>query len=101
MTIRYSRTIDMLIIKILQNLDIVEYIDCGTVIDSIYNTQRRGIANAQELLKFKNLRNFFAREYAMEKIALSFVKVLEFTPLLKTVIERLNEYCSKYIKVNK
>jgi hypothetical protein len=97
MTSRYARTTDMLINKVLRSLDAVEYIDGGTIIDVTYNTEKRGIADAQELRKLKDLRNLIAHEYVTEKIVRFFNKVLEFTPLLKTVIERLNEYCSKYI----
>jgi uncharacterized protein YutE (UPF0331/DUF86 family) len=98
MTSRYSRTTDMLINKVLRSLDAVEYIDSGTVIDATYNTEKRGIVNAQELRNLKDLRNLIAHEYVTEKIVRFFSKVLEFTPLLKTVIERLNEYCTRYLK---
>ena len=98
MTSRYARTTDMLINKVLRSLDAVEYIDGGTVIDATYNTEKRGIADAQELRKLKDLRNLIAHEYVTEKIVRFFGKVLEFTPLLKTVIERINEYCTRYLK---
>jgi len=98
MTARYARTTDMLINKVLRSLDAVEYIDGGTVIDATYNTEKRGIADAQELRKLKDLRNLIAHEYITEKIVRFFDKVIEFTPLLKIVIEKLNEYCLRYIK---
>ena len=97
MTSRYARTTDMLINKVLRSLDAVEYIDGGTVIDATYNTEKRGIVAAQELRKLKDLRNLITHEYVTEKLIRFFDKVLEFTPLLKTVIEKLNEYCSRYI----
>jgi len=97
MTSRYARTTDMLINKVLRSLDAVEYIDGGTVIDAAYNAEKRGIADAQELRKLKDLRNLIAHEYVTEKIVRFFSGVLEFTPLLKAVIEKLNEYCSRYI----
>ena len=98
MTSRYSRTTDMLINKVLRSLDAVEYIDGGTVIDATYNTEKRGIADAQKLRKLKDLRNLIAHEYVTENIVRFFDNVLEFTPLLKIVIDRLNEYCTRYIK---
>jgi hypothetical protein len=97
MTSRYARTTDMLVNKVLRSLDEVEYIEGGTVIDATNNTEKRGIANAQDLRNLKDLRNMIAHEYVTEKIVRFFIKVLEFTPLLKSVIERLNEYCSRYI----
>jgi hypothetical protein len=98
MTSRYARTTDMLINKVLRSLDTVEYIDEGAVIDAIYNTEKRGIADAQELRKLKDLRNLIAHEYVTEKLIRFFDKVLEFTPLLKIVIEKLNDYCLRYMQ---
>jgi hypothetical protein len=97
MTSRYARTTDMLINKVLRSLDAVEYIDSGTVIDATYNTEKRGIADAQDLRKLKDLRNLIAHEYVTEKIVRFFDEVLKFTPLLKAVIEKLNGYCTRYL----
>jgi len=99
MTSRYARTADMLINKVLRNLDTVEYIDGGTVIDAANNAEKRGIADAQELRKLKDLRNLIAHEYVTERIIRFFDKVIEFTPRLRTVIERLNDYCSRYVDI--
>ena len=98
MTSRYARTTDMLINKVLQSLDAVEYIDAGTVIDAANNTEKRGIADSNDLRKLKDLRNSIAHEYVTENIVRFFGKVLEFTPILKQIIEKLNDYCSQYIK---
>jgi len=97
MTSRYARTTDMLINKVLRSLDTVEYIDGGTVIDAANNAEKRGIANARDLRKLKDLRNSIAHEYVTERIVRFFDKVFEMTPLLRTVIERLNEYCFRYV----
>ena len=96
MTARYARTTDMLINKVLRSLDTVEYIDGGTVIDAANNTEKRGIADSQDLRKLKDLRNSIAHEYVTENIVRFFSKVLEFTPLLKTIIDNLNNYCPRY-----
>ena len=96
MTARYARTTDMLINKVLRSLDAVEYIDSGSVIDAAHNTEKRGIANSQDLRNLKDLRNSIAHEYVTENIVRFFGKVLEFTPQLKGVIESLNEYCARY-----
>jgi uncharacterized protein YutE (UPF0331/DUF86 family) len=100
MTSRYARTTDMLINKVLRSLDAVEYMESGTVIDAANNTEKRGIADAQDLRKLKDLRNSIAHEYVTENITRFFAKVLEFTPLLKKVIENLNSYCTGYLKSN-
>ena len=98
MTARYARTTDMLINKVLRSLDVVEYIDGGTVIDATYNTEKRGIADSQDLRKLKDLRNSIAHEYVTENIVRFFALVLEFTPRLKQVIDNLNSYCSRYLE---
>jgi len=100
MTSRYARTTDMLINKVLRSLDVVEYIDGGTVIDATHNTEKRGIANSQDLRNLKDLRNSIAHEYVTENIVRFFAQVLEFTPLLKKVIGNLNAYCARYLENN-
>jgi len=97
MTSRYSRTIDMLVNKVLRSLDAVEYIDGGTIIDAANNAEKRGIANSRDLRRLKDLRNSIAHEYATENIVRYFDKVLEFTPFLNRIIETLNSYCSRYL----
>ena len=94
---RYARTTDILVNKVLRNLDTVEYIDPGTIIDVANNTEKREIADAKDLRNLKDLRNSIAHEYITENIVRFFGKVLEFTPLLKSIIEKLNEYCLRYI----
>ena len=98
MTARYARTTDMLISKVFRSLDVVEYIDAGTVIDAVNNTEKRGIADSQDLRKLKNLRNSIAHEYVTDNIIRFFGEVLEFTPLLKEVIDRVNTYCERYFR---
>ena len=93
---RYARTTDMLVNKVLRSLDTVEYIDGGSVIDAANNAEKRGIADSAELRKLKDLRNSIAHEYVTENLVRFFGKVLEFTPRLKFVIEKLNEYCLRY-----
>jgi len=83
---------------VLRSLDAVEYIESGTIIDAANNTEKRGIADVQDLRRLKDLRNSIAHEYITENIVRFFGKVLEFTPLLKKVIENLNSYCARYLE---
>jgi tRNA C32,U32 (ribose-2'-O)-methylase TrmJ len=100
MTSRYARTTDMLMNKVLRSLDVVEFIDGGTVIDAANNAEKRDIADSRELRMLKDLRNSIAHEYITENIVHFFDETLEFTPLLKIVIERLNAYCTRYLGEN-
>ena len=97
MTSRYARTTDMLINKVLRTLDAVEYINPGTVIDAANNAEKRGIANAADLRNLKDLRNSIAHEYITENIVRFFDSVLEYTPFLKIIIDKLNDYSSRYV----
>jgi hypothetical protein len=97
MTSRYARTTDMLINKVLRSLDVVEYIESGTVIDAANNTEKRGIADSQDLRKLKDLRNSIAHEYVTDTIVRFFGEVLEFIPILKRVVDNLNSYCFRYL----
>ena len=93
---RYARTTNMLINKVLRNIDIVEYIDGGTIIDAINNMERRGIVDANDLFKLKDLQNSITHEYVTDNIVRFFDCVLKFTPILQLIIERINDYCSRY-----
>ena len=97
MAARYARTTDILANKVLRSLDVAEYIDAGTVIDAANNAEKRGIASAQDIRKLKDLRNSIAHEYMAEKITRFFGEVLEFTPLLETIVSNANKYCEKYL----
>ena len=97
MASRYARTTDMLVNKVLRSLDTVEYIAGGTIIDATNNAEKRGIADSRGLRRLKDLRNSIAHEYVTENIVRFFDKVLEFTPPLKEIVEKLNNYCSRYL----
>jgi uncharacterized protein YutE (UPF0331/DUF86 family) len=100
MTSRYARTTDMLVNKVLRSIDTVESEDIGTIIDIMNRAEKRGIVTSAELLhNIKDLRNSIAHEYVTENIARFFAKALEYTPLLNTIIKKLNEYCLRYIKI--
>jgi len=53
----------------------------------------------KRLRKLKDLRNSIAHEYIAEKIDRFFDKVMEYTPLLREIIDNLNVYCTKYLFV--
>jgi hypothetical protein len=97
MTSRYARTTDILVNKALRSLDTVESEDTGSVIDIMNRAEKRGIAASAGLLHdIKDLRNSIAHEYITESIVRFFGRVIEYTPHLKGIIEKFNEYCSRY-----
>jgi len=97
MAARFARTTDILVNKVLRSIDVVEYIDVGTVIDAANNAEKRGLANAQNIRTLKDLRNSITHEYATERVMQFFDKVLEYTPMLIEIIKNVNKYCEKYV----
>jgi len=97
MTSRYARTTDILINKVLRSLDVLEFMDSGSIIDTVNNTEKRGITEANILRNLKDLRNSISHEYETENIVRFFEKVLEFTPILFSIIDKLNKYCELHI----
>jgi uncharacterized protein YutE (UPF0331/DUF86 family) len=100
MTSRYARTTGMLVNKTLRSIDRIESEDTGTIIDIMNRAEKRGIVTSAELLhNIKDLRNSIAHEYVTENVAHFFSKVLEYTPLLNTIIKKLDDYCLRYIAI--
>ena len=94
---RYARISDMLVNKALRSLDIVELEDIGTIIDIMNRAEKRGIVESAELLHIiKDLRNNIVHEYQIEKVAIFFSDIVKYSPLLLEIIEKLNDYCSRY-----
>ncbi|MCL2380275.1 MAG: hypothetical protein FWC64_01625 [Treponema sp.] len=95
---RYARTTDMLVNKVLRNIDAVEYEDSGTVIDITNRAEKRGIVSSAELLRtIKDLRNNIVHEYKIAEITKFFADVHKYTPVLLEVIKGVNKYCEKYL----
>ena len=97
MAARFARTTDILVNKVLRSLDVVEYVEPGTVIDAANNAEKRGIGNARDIRTLKELRNSIAHEYVAERVVLFFGKVLECTPMLISIVDNVNKYCKKYL----
>ena len=95
---RYARTTDMLVNKVLRSIDTVELEDSGTIIDIMNRAEKRGLVSSAELLRnIKDLRNNIVHEYKIAAITAFFEDVLKFTPLLLEIINKVNEYCKKYL----
>ena len=97
MAARFARTTDIFVNKVLRSLDVVEYVEPGTVIDAVNNAEKREIGNACDIRTLKDLRNSIAHEYVAERVILFFGKILECTPMLIKMVKNVNEYCKKYL----
>ncbi len=95
LTSRYARTTDLIINKILRSIDIVEFIETGSVIDAANHAEKRGIINSvSDLRNLKDLRNEIAHEYETDDLASLFSDVLNSVPSLFTISERISNYCA-------
>lgn len=102
LTSRYARTTDMLVNKVLRNIDTVESEDIGTIIDIMNRAEKRGIVeSADSLHAVKDLRNNIVHEYKIKKITKFFADVLNYAPTLLELIAKVNEYCAKYLRKGK
>ena len=90
---RFNRTVNILIDKVLRNLDILELEDIFSTLDIIMRTEKRGIVdNFKTLVQIKNLRNQFIQEDIEEELIPIFKEIIEKTPKLLQIIENVNSY---------
>ncbi|MEO5861661.1 MAG: hypothetical protein ABIQ03_04275 [Burkholderiales bacterium] len=62
LTSRFARLADLLIQRIFRVIDEIELTGGGSILDRIYRAEKRGWANAAELIKIRELRNLIAHE---------------------------------------
>jgi len=99
---RYARTTDMLVNKVLRSIDTVESEDIGSIIDIMNRAEKRGIVESAELLHIiKDLRNNIVHEYQITEITKFFTDVIKYSPVLLEIINKVNEYCARYLKNDK
>ena len=60
LTSRFARLADLLIQRIFRLVDEIELTGGGALLDRIYRAEKRGWANAAELIKIRELRNLIA-----------------------------------------
>jgi len=99
LTARYGRTIDILVNSVMRGIDIVEYVEIGTIIDVINRAEKRNfVETADELRAMKDLRNEIVHTYDSEEYEETFNDVLELTPAVFSIIDKVISYCEKYTK---
>ena len=98
LTSRYARTTDMLVNKVFRSIDTVESEDIGTIIDIMNRAEKRGIVQSADLLHtIKDLRNSIVHEYQIKELPKFFAGVIKYTPVLLEIIDKVKDYCSKYL----
>ncbi len=93
---RFGRTVDILINKILRGLDIIELEDITRKLDIVIRAEKRGFVDDYKvLIEMKDLRNELVHEYIQENLIERFKEVLEYTPRLFDITNKLKDYVEK------
>ena len=94
LTSRFARLSDLLIQRIFRLIDEIELVGAGTLLDRIYRAEKRGWAEASEMIKIRELRNLIAHEYASDKMPEIYTVVAAMTPTLLSVIPKVIAYAN-------
>lgn len=95
---RFARLADLLIQRVFRLVDDIELTVGGTLLDRIYRAEKRGWANAAQMITIRELRNLIAHEYATEKMLEIYVAVAALAPVLLEVVPKLLEYANDTIR---
>jgi len=92
LTSRFARLADLLIQRIFRLIDEIELTGSGTILDRIYRAEKRGWANAADLIKIRELRSLIAHEYATEKMLEIYAAVAAMSPALLAAVPKVTAY---------
>ena len=98
LTSRFARLADLLIQRVFRLVDEIELTGGGSILDRIYRAEKRGWANAAELISIRELRKLIAHEYATEKIPESDSAVAALAPVLLEAGPKVVEYANNTIR---
>lgn len=98
LTSRFARLADLLIQRIFRLIDDLELTGAGSILDRLYRAEKRGWANATDLIKIRELRNLIAHEYAADKMPDIFTTVATLTPLLLATVPVVKSYADSVIQ---
>jgi uncharacterized protein YutE (UPF0331/DUF86 family) len=94
---RFGRAVDMIVMKVLRNIDFVELEEPGTMLDVANRAEKKGIVESVDLLRaMKDLRNELVHEYLEEDYVKKFEEVLLWTGKLFEIAGNVKRYCRKF-----
>ena len=88
----------MLIQRIFRLIDEIELTGTSTLLDRIYRAEKRGWAEAAEVIKIRELRNLIAHEYASDKLPKIYTVVAAMSPALLAVVPKVVAYVNDISK---
>jgi hypothetical protein len=92
LTSRFARLSDLLVQRVFRLVDEIELSGHGSPLDRIYRAEKRGWANAAELIRIRELRNLIAHEYATEKMLEIYTAVAALSPILLATVPKVVVY---------
>ena len=98
LTSRFARLADLLVQRVFRLVDEIELTGGGSILDRIYRAEKRGWANAAELINIRELRNLIAHEYATEKMLEIYSAVAAMAPTLLEAVPKVVEYANNTIR---
>lgn len=99
LTSRFARLADLLIQRIFRLVDEIELVSAGTVRDRIERAEKRGWAEASQLVKIRELRNMIAHEYAAEKMLEIYSVVYQLATELLAIVPKVSK--DAHVLINK
>lgn len=94
---RYARAIDLIIRKVLRTIDLAEFEQPGTLIDTVNRAERRGlIDNVDTLRTMTDLRNEIAHDYIKAELVETFENILHLTPQVMVLAKRIKDYVKQH-----
>ncbi len=93
LTSRFARLADLILQKAIRLIELLELEGSGSILDRINKAEKRGlIANSEQFIEIRQLRNSIAHEYDADALLKIFEDCLEFTPLLLSAVENIGKY---------
>jgi len=93
LTSRYARAVDLIVRKVLRTIDIVEFEQPGTLIDTVNRAERRGLIDSvSNLREMTDLRNEIAHDYIKAELVETFEDTLKQTSYVIALAKRIDNY---------
>ena len=102
LTARFSRISDITTQKIMNSILIIEKGFSGSLIDKANFAEQNGwVANAEEFINLRFLRNYIAHEYSRQATNEIFEKVMNSYEFLLSLVNSITTYCHTRLFVKK
>lgn len=93
---RYARVVDLLINKVFRAIDQIEFLEAGSLIDSVNRAEGRKLLQVAEARVLKELRNRIVHEYEVEDLASLLSDIQKNSQALLASCERAVEYSQRF-----